>query len=542
MNLVILMKKNGRLSLEMYLTLSVCLGTFLMYVIGPTFHVLGGFFYSEIVVLTIGVVNLIALYLISARKYQVTLTTDSDTKILLLLFSGLLVVKFMLMNDESLFLDDQNLLLNAFNFCNNKASRFMDWYIPYFHREVEYPYEVVFSTSMGIVMKAGWPESVLVSTLLAKAYVMTLGTFAVFPIYTFLSRMIPERKVRYMFLLIMVCNQWQFIDGTYLLTVVPFTLYFTTSYYYVVKVLENDGPPGENLQLGVLVGSVALGTRYNALVPYLLLFILVIMISLIHKIRDSKPPGKPFLKWLWGIDAPRLSNIFLLLCVQVFLYFILSVPFQITYFQRNSITILDYALHYQYGYFGTGNYNQFTPVDMFSFAWLWERLSFNFPWYVLNLTQLVGFIHVATGDHGLRLAINYPISIILFVVIGLSMIYYWVRLSRKNVLSFLYQLSTFLLMFASMICWGEIFFVVYRWSYSIYILIIPPLYEMFKTISRKIKIALKLQIPEDRILVFLLSPLLAITFYGTIGFLIPLLSREVSVLRAFMKWQFAGIT
>jgi nitrate reductase NapE component len=139
------------------------------------------------------------------------------------------------------------------------------------------------------------------------------------------------------------------------------------------------------------------------------------------------------------------------------------------------------------------------------------------------------------------LSINYPISIAIFVAIASSLIYYWLRLYRWNVLSSLYQMAVFLLMFASIVLWGETYFLLYRWTCPLFVIIVPPLYPALKAVSKRLQSSLKVHASEERIVLLALMPLLAVTVYGTVGFLIPLLSHDVLGLQDFIKWQFGGI-
>ncbi len=542
MNVLLLFKKKGEISFEMFLTLSLCCGTFMMYAVGPTFHLFKPPLYSEITVVIIGVLNLAILIVNLSKEHRVSIVLDSDTKLLLVMFAGSLVVKFLLLgviNDADAYLDDGALFDNAINFCEDGGAMFDTMELSYYGRKIEYGFEIVYSTSLGIVAKSGLHGSVLVSKIFVKTYLTTLGSFVIFPAHAYLSRMIKARNARFIILAIIICNQWFFLEGPYLLTGIPFTFYFITGLYYFIRLLENEGSPAENVIFAIISGAVAFGTRYNGLVLFAMQGVILFLIYLIPKIQSSSLTSRQPFKWISRISLPKISRIWLYLISIVGLYILFSGIYQAVYYSRNGITMFDFALHARFGYFGEGNSGQFTPVDNFTFTWLWERFSYNAPWYVINFTQFIGYIHLIDGDNALRMMLNYPVSIVCVVIIGLSLIYHWYATAKRNLLSAFYQFVVFAITLASIILWGETYFQFYRWSESLLIMFFSPIYPTFKALLGKVSTAFKREFNSDRVVLIVLLTFLGLVLYGSIGFLFLMFSRSDPILNIIV-WQFYG--
>ena len=558
-NFLLLVKKSGQISFELFMTLMVCMGSFIQYGVGQVFYYSRIPYYSEMAAVAIGSANILVLDFNQVRNNHISITFNKETKGLIAFFLAFLVVRLFTVNGSDVYLDDQYLFKSAMYYCSNAPNILeLRWFVPYFNKEVDVTFEIPFSIAMGIVMKSGWPAFITPANIYAfetlppatidliiglkifvKIYFISLNSFVIFPTYAYLSRIIKERKARFIMLAMLVLNQLIFIESPYLIVDMTFMLFFTAAFYYFILVLEKEGNTDENLIFCTIATIVAYSTRYNGFVQIVIQILLLCFIYIFPKVQDRTIHGKKIFGWLSKkISLPKitvLSRLFIFLLVVIVVFIVIP---QLDYFIRNGITMIDFGLRINGGYFGPGSLGQFPAVDGFSFTWLWQRFSYNFPWYIINFTQLFGFIHVFSDDATFRISINSILSIVIFVIFGISMIYHWYKTSRKNLLSFFYQIALFLLMFASIILWGETYFQFYRWSYPIMIMIVPPIYGAFKDLLTKIKHSFKANFNEERAITILLLPFLLLALYSSICFLIPLLTRDVYILRAYVVWQF----
>jgi len=517
-NFLILIKKNGQISFETFIILEICIGTFIQYAAGLISYFSRFPYYSEITEVVIAGANISIVIMNHMTHRHISIYFNKDTKPLIVIGLAFLVIRLLTIIDKSLYIDDQALFEIAQRFTGDTPS-----ILPlYDGSNIEIPYEIAFAIGIGIVLKFGWTASSIFSLFLAKTYLIALTTFLIFPVYAFLARIIKERKSIFIMLGIIVGNQIIFMEGSYLLTSTLFMVFFTTSFYYFILVLEKDGPANENLIICTIAGTLAIATRYNAIPLCTMQVIIYCIILVLSKIEGIKNRKKTLFGSLCRIPIPKFTSPVRLLLFQVVALMILYGTYNLAYFFRNGLTIVDFGQRMlPFGYFGRGNLDQFTPVDGFSFAWMWERLSYNLPWFFLHFSQLAGFFHVYSGDALLRLMLNYQVSIILVIIIGCSMIYTWYKTSRKFLLSAFYQVSVFLLSFASIILWGETDFQFYRWLFPFLIMLYPPVYGTIKEILTGLKRTFKLKFDVEQITAIVILPFLVITLYGTLGCILP---------------------
>ncbi|MHA1846310.1 MAG: hypothetical protein ACTSXU_01560, partial [Promethearchaeota archaeon] len=96
------------------------------------------------------------------------------------------------------------------------------------------------------------------------------------------------------------------------------------------------------------------------------------------------------------------------------------------------------------GYFGAGPRGWFTPTDHFTFQWLFERLSYNIPFFINNFTQLIGTLPLISLSNEINLAVNQIFSIALFFIFSFSLIFFFLSNIKKN---FLIVLPIFIIFF-----------------------------------------------------------------------------------------------
>jgi hypothetical protein len=238
--------------------------------------------------------------------------------------------------------------------------------------------------------------------------------------------------------------------------------------------------------------------------------------------------------FLWKNLSQNRGFAYIIL-IQLGILSIFYLTFQVEYFIDNNITTYQVLSNgIKYGYFGEGNINQFTRVSGFSIPWLIERLSYNIPFYLFNFTQLIGFVHFA-GE------VNNIVSFLVVVMLLSGMIYFWLKKLKNRDLTFLYYLGLFILMIAPILLWGETYFVLYRWTYPLLVIIIPPVYIMFNDILKKLQSKIKLRKVAKKTDLCLI-PLLILTLIGSTGFIIVIMFHDASFLWNYTASQFFGIS
>ncbi|HME55425.1 MAG TPA: phospholipid carrier-dependent glycosyltransferase [Candidatus Lokiarchaeia archaeon] len=546
-NVLISIKKSPQISFELFMILELCAGAFIQYAAGMITFFLSIPYCSEIAEIAIAGCNMILLLRNQSNNQKLTVTFNEDSKILIIIGIVFFVLRIFTINPGNFYLDDQVLFGMAQGFANNQHNLLPIWSNgTYNGKTIEMPFEIGFSISLGIITKLGFPASTAFSIIFLKAYLTIQTTFIIFPVYSFLSRTIKQRSSVFILLIILVFNQVLFIESPYLLPETTLMMFFTTAFYYFILVLEKDGPTNENMIFCAIASALAMATKSNGLFLFVMQLVILLIIYFVSKIKRSwkqaNEQGNLVTKWIQKIKVPEFSSIFRIILFQLVLLLIFYGSFEISYYINNGITIADYLERVpSYGYFGVGTSRHFyTPVDTITFTWLLDHLSFNFPWFVVHFTQLMGFIHIFSGNDILSILLNFPLSIILVVIFGVSMIYMWYKTARTYVLSAFFQVTVFLLTFATIITWGEVYFSTdYRWTYPFLILIVPPIYGTFKDFFGKIKHVFHRNFDVERILPFLLLPFLVLTIYSTICFLIPIYSGNPDTLKAYLIWQFA---
>jgi len=196
----------------------------------------------------------------------------------------------------------------------------------------------------------------------------------------------------------------------------------------------------------------------------------------------------------------------------------------------------------KFAYFNEGNAGQFTIVDSFSFSWLFERLSINVPFYILNFTQLTGFIHFLPGFTDEKIIVNLTFSLWLFFYGLIANVYFWLKYFGKQPLFVLYHMLMLVISFVPIILWGETYSQLYRTSQNLLLLFYAPMIPFTKDLLHWVQEKRGRSIPKLLISRLLFGLIAGTVIFSAIVFIGPLLFQKSTFdLVDYVKWQFYNI-
>ncbi|MHA1996513.1 MAG: hypothetical protein ACTSU9_00240 [Promethearchaeota archaeon] len=538
-NFLIFFKKSGDVKLEWYLMTEVCLGITISIIVGNIFFMTNIPFFSEISVIAIGVINLLIYGINEKRDYFITITITRETWNLIIISAVFFLLRLLCFDPDDLYLDDMMYYEGAVKFTQNLAGIAQTTSSSYFPGDIELAYPLGFPIFLGMFLKTGF----ITSKIALKILLMVVNSFVVFPTFAFLKKFVKETKISYMLLFLIVFNQWAFFEGPYLFVDGIYKLFLTMSLYNFTCFFKNKEASIHSLQFGIIFSVISFYIKASGSVQILAPVIAFILIFLVSSIKNSDKTPPWLKKLVINVNTPKLRKMWKYLLFQLTFFAIIAVPFFIRYYLRNGITVSDFTqFAREFSLYREGNNGQFTPVTGFSFAWLWEHFSYNFSYFVRNFSILTGFAYDLTFSmNDARYWVNLNISIIFFAFFAISQIYFWVKYAGKKPLYCAYHFILFSTTFVSLMLWGETYFMIHRNMNPLLILFIPSSYVFLKDVLKEIQKRVTLHINKEKVILFILSPCLFVTLFGSFGIFILYLGLKNMTFLEFFAWQFYGV-
>lgn len=188
--------------------------------------------------------------------------------------------------------------------------------------------------------------------------------------------------------------------------------------------------------------------------------------------------------------------------------FCILVPgwFSISYFLRNGYTPLGSLFIHPEGFFGTGQLGIFTPTDRITIPWIWEKLSYNIPRFILNFSNFIAFFMIPgiPGESVVWLGVLF--SVIWFCLLLLGMLYTWTSTYRTDKNTFFFFFTSFWLNFSWILLIPFYAINLFRYLFLCAVCIIPNYFIFLE----------RVEVSHRSISRFLLVFNLAYTIYGLI--------------------------
>jgi len=188
--------------------------------------------------------------------------------------------------------------------------------------------------------------------------------------------------------------------------------------------------------------------------------------------------------------------------------FCISVPvwFAVSYYMRNGYTPLGGFFVHPKGFFGPGQAGDFTPTDHISLLWLWEKLSFNIPRFVLNFTDFIAFFKIPMIPGESTAWFRGFFSFTWFCLLVIGMLYTWFSTFKTNKNIFFFFFTSFWLNFSWILLIPFYDFNLFRYLFLYGVCIIPNYFIFLERVEAS----------HRSISRFLLLFNLAYTIYGLI--------------------------
>ncbi|MBD3188952.1 hypothetical protein GF325_19150 [Candidatus Bathyarchaeota archaeon] len=542
-NFLTLVTKGAKLPVEQFIFLESCIGIGVTITIGHCLIFTKLAFFSEMAIFLLGSVNLFILMINRENEFSLSIEFHSMPRMLIILLAVYMLISLLCFDAGTLYNDDVFYYEGAVNFIENVPNLAKSVITgPFGEVELSYPWG--FPILLGMALKGGMTTS----TIALKLMVIITNTLVLLPTYSYMKIFFKDEKLVYMLVMIITFNQWAIIENSYLLPDNMHKLFLTTSLFCFTIALKKNRDNSYYsthlaIALGIFLGTVNYYVKPNGTLQIIAPFLLILGIMVINAVHDSNWNAWPwsFFRKIKGIRVKGIKKLFLFQCGLMILF---AVPFLIDYWLRNGITVSDFALHgLPYSLYREGHEGQFTHTGGFSIPWLWERFAYNFSFLARNFTMLTGWFHDLTfSSNKMRFWTNLTLSLVIIGLISIGIVYNWIKQARKNFLLFMYTFIFFGAIFASLLLWGETYFMIQRNLSPLLVLIMPSfaifLNDLSKYMNKKGK-SNNMRINAPTITKYAFLPILVLSLYGTVGWFIPLMFRSIPI-ETFTGWQFYG--
>lgn len=540
LNLVFLLPWTGSFRASIIMTLMPGLGGCASIVIGYLWAISRTPYFAELSQIFIAFLNMIISIKNFDENRQISIFSTPYEKKLFIFFVFFFLIRIFMLQDRYLYLDDQVYASTIQNFMNSDPYITVKVFSPYFGRDLDWYYPWGFHLWIGLFLKGAGVQAIAPAILHAKTFLILSNSFIIFPLYLCLTLFVKNKSIITIFIVILCFNQWVIIETPYLLLDTTYIFFFTASIYFFFTFLQDHENVSGNALLGIFLGSSAAFIRPNGSLQMFIVLFMFILLFLFKWIKEKKIRYLSDLACIRDHDPGRFVALGKWCFLQgIFIVIFFIIP-QIDYFYKNGITMFDFATKGTgFAYFNEGNAAQFTPVDSFSLSWLLERLSINVPFYVLNLTQLTGFIHFGAGFTGVKIAVNLAFSLFLFIYGLLANVYFWFRYLRTRFLFVLCHALLLVVNFLPILLWGETYSQLYRTSQNLLVLFFTPMIVFTKDYLSWIEKRIKKKIAKLVISRILFGVMAATVIYSAMIFFGPLLFQKATFdLVDYIKWQF----
>lgn len=537
LSIVTAFKHGSTISLPVFLTMIVCVGGGVSIAIAYPFAMAKVPHFSQLGVVGIIITHVIISTINLFEKKHVSITVEKNDKVMLLIFAVFFLVRILMNNEQILYLDDSLYSGSIDFFLRDDPQMVVQTYSPYYDRILDWYYPWGFPILIALPLKGAGIQLVFENLIAAKAYMILLNSFMIFPVYLCMSKFL-KNTFSIVTLTVMICfNQWIFQGAPYLLFDATYIMFFAASVYFFLLVLDKDGNPNENAILSILCGSIASFIRPNGLMQFFVNMLVFATFLAFKLVQDKKVPWLSSISWIRDTDTSAFKSVGKWFFVQGAFFVVFFVIFQLNYLVKNGVSIFDFATKYrEYAYFNEGNNGQFTPVDGFTIPWLIERLAINLPFFITNFTQMTGFIHPFLGPPGFKAMLNLGLSLFLFIFGTIANVYFWVKHFKRKPLLVVFHFAYLVGNFMPIILWGETYYTLYRMSLSLLVLFIPPMVEFLNDLLGAKKHWTSRWFTRDRVSKLVFSCIAFTTLYGAMTFIIPLLANP----GGFHFWDFTA--
>jgi hypothetical protein len=543
LNLIPFFCKGGEIGFSTFCTILPGLSAGMSILVGYLCAVSRIPYFADVIVLILGISNIFLTINHIEGNASVTVKISKSEKIIFLIFIIFFALRLTMLRGDFLYLDDQVYADSVQNFLNSNPNITVTVYSPYFGRDLDWYYPWGFHIWIGLFLKGAGYASISTTILFAKTFMTLFNSFIIFPVYLCLTRFVKKESIIVIFIAIICFNQWIIVESPYLLLDTTYFFFFAGSIYFFLLFLSDRVDVNRNAILGIFFGSIAGFVRPNGTIQAFIALFIFIAIYLIKWIKAKKIRFLSNLAFIRDHDLSHYLHIGKWCFLQGALVVFFFVIPQIDYFFKNGITMFDFATRgTKFAYFNEGNDGQFTPVDSFTLNWLFERLSINVPFYVLNFTQLTGYIHFLSGFTDAKMAVNLIVSLFLCIYGIVANIYFWIRYFGKQPLFVAFHAIALLGNFLPIILWGETYSELYRTSQATILLFFPPMIVFLKDTLQWVqtKTGYKLRMLITSRIFF--GTIAATVIYSSIIFAMFLLFQRASFdLVDYVKWQFYNI-
>lgn len=502
-------KNEGKTELVSTFFVSNLLGIATSVIVGHVFVQLALPYYSSITIITLSGINITLSLLVHENHRDLSYYIDQETLIKLILIcavvlSRLLFFSFNFSPHHVIFyFDDSNYLDMAINFTDNKrvlAGPF----------DTDHP-ESYLSLGMpiylGINLATVSFNEISSKIIFSKLVTIIASSGMVTILYSFCSSVLHSKRTRIACVISLLFNQWLFSIGLITTADLFFFLFFSGSIYFFYLFLKGV-EPRDSLYLAMLCTCLNVIMKPNGWLQFSLLGFLLILIYLALKkgtfaLRDLDEPGRIEGHEIAAVIKPAMKKAALFMAV-----FCIAVPawFAVSYYMRNGYTPLGGFFVHPQGFFGTGQTGDFTPTDHITLAWIWEKLTYNIPRFILNFTDFIAYFKIPGIPGESTILLREIFSLTWFCLFLVGMLYAWHSTFRTDKNTFLFLFTSFGLNFAWILLIPFYDFNLFRYLFLAAICIIPNYFIFLE----------KLEASHRNISRFLLAFNLAYTFYGLI--------------------------
>lgn len=544
LNLIPFFYKNGEISLSIFCTLLPGLSGSISILAGYLAAISRIPYFADDVILFLGILNIFLTINNFEEKKSIKVKITKFEQILVVFFIFFTVLRIFMLREDYLYLDDQVYAHSVDNFLNSNPNITVDVFSPYYLRNLDWYYPWGFHIWIGLFLKGAGYSSIYMAMLHAKVFMTLFNSFIIFPVYLCLTRFVNKESIIAIFLVIICFNQWIIITSPYLLLDTTYYFFFACSIYFLLVFLSDSTDTHKNAILGILFGSIAGFIRPNGSIQMFIMLFIFLLIFLCKWFKARKTSIISKLALIRDHDFTRFNRIRAWCLLQGAFVLIFFVIPQIDYFLKNGITMYEFATKgTNFSYFNKGNAGQFTAVDSFTFPWLFERLSINIPFYILNLTQLTGYIHFIPGFIDLKTIVNLIVSLFLGFYGILANLYFWIKYLGKKPLFVTFHAIMLIGTLLPVILWGETYSELYRTSQAIILLFFPPMIIFLKDTLQWIQHKTRCKIRKLVISRIFFGAIAATVIYGALVFIVPLLFQKSTFdIVHYIKWQFYNIS
>jgi hypothetical protein len=507
----LLFKNEGKSELTSTIFVNNLLGISTSVIVGHVFALLGLPYYASITIITLSGINIMLSLWVHENHEGLSYYIDQGTIIKLVLMvsvasTRLLVFLFSFSQDQIIFyFDDQNYVEMAINFTNNKqvlAGPF----------DTDYPesyYPLGMPIYLGINLATTSFKEMASAIIFSKLTTNIASTGVVTVLYSFCSSVLHSKRTIIACMISLLFNQWLFSMGLITTADLFFFLFLSSSIYFFYQFLK--GVESRNsLYLAMLCVCLNVAIKPNGWLQFSLFGFLLILNYL--QLRQGKITIDVVEGFKQGRVEENKDSIIKKRVIQnaaiIMAVFCISVPvwFAVSYYLRNGFTPLGGFFVHPLGFFGPGQGGNFTPTDHFSVAWLWEKLSFNIPRFVLNFTDFIAYFRIPMIPSESTVWLSVFFSFTWFGLLGIGVLYTWFSTFKSNKNIFFFFFASFWLNISWILLIPFHDFNLYRYLFLSAICIIPNYFIFLE----------RVEISHRSVSRFLLVFNLAYTIYGLI--------------------------